>query len=276
VRHSAKVQALGYRTDVAIRVLEGSVVEDRGEYLVIRSLDNPNFWWGNFLLLRSLLPGSGSMWIARFEAEFPTARHVTLGVDVPEDGALHPAELLALGLDFEASEVLTAHELRPPPHPNTAATYRVLAGDDDWRQAESLRMAAAEQDTDEHAEFNRARIASERALTEAGHGAWWGAFLDGQLVASLGVVPIGEPDSGERPLARYQHVETHPGFRRQGLAGTLAWHAGQSVLTSRAPRCGAAGTLVIVADPADVAIRVYRSVGFAETERQYAFARPPA
>jgi predicted GNAT family acetyltransferase len=152
-----------------------------------------------------------------------------------------------------------------------AATYRVLAGDDDWRQAESLRMAAAEQDTAEHAEFNRARIASERALTEAGHGAWWGAFLDGQLLASLGVIPIGGPASGERSLARYQHVETHPGFRRQGLAGTLAWHAGQSALTS-----GAAGTLVIVADPADVAIRVYRSVGFAETERQYAFARPPA
>jgi hypothetical protein len=255
---------------VAIRVLEGSVVEDRGEYLVIRSLDNPDFWWGNFLLLPTLAPGSGPMWTARFEAEFPTARHVTLGVDVPEDGTLDPAELISLGLDFEPSEVLTAGQLRPPPHPNTAATYRVLAGDDDWRQAALLRMAAAEQDTAEHAEFNRARLASERALTEAGHGAWWGAFLDGQLVASLGVVPVGGPASGKPSVARYQNVETHPGFRRQGLAGTLAWLAGDSVLAS-----GAAGTLVIVADPAYVAIRVYRSVGFAETERQYAFARGP-
>jgi predicted GNAT family acetyltransferase len=65
-------------------------------------------------------------------------------------------------------------------------------------------------------------------------------------------------------------VETHPGARRRGLAGTLVWHAGSAAI--------AAGTrtLVMVADPDEAAIRVYRSVGFTETESQLGFIRRPA
>lgn len=66
-------------------------------------------------------------------------------------------------------------------------------------------------------EFVRARLAAERRLTEAGHGTWFGAFLDGQLLAQLGVVTDG---SG---LARYPYVKTHPAARRHSLARTLAW-----------------------------------------------------
>ena len=35
-----------------------------------------------------------------------------------------------------------------------------------------------------------------------------------------------------------------------------------------------AGTFVIVADPADVAIRVYRACGFAGTQSQFSFELP--
>jgi len=37
-----------------------------------------------------------------------------------------------------------------------------------------------------------------------------------------------------------------------------------------------AGAFVIVADPADVAIRVYRACGFADLESQFSFEQPPA
>ena len=59
-------------------------------------------------------------------------------------------------------------------------------------------------------------------------------------------------------LARYQDVETDPAARRRGLAGTLVWRAGRY-----AAEAFGAGTLVIVADPAEGAIRVYRACGFA-------------
>ena len=259
------VRSLGYLTDLMIRVLEGAHVDDRGDYLVIRSPDNPTYWWGNFLLLSAPpAPGESDSWLTKFAAEFPQATYVTLGIDVTEAGAVDPTELVARGLRLERSSVLTARKVHQPPRPNQTATYRELAGDDDWRQAAELRAVLSEGEPASEPAFLNARIAAERALTEAGHGSWFGAFLDGKLVAQLGLVTDG---SG---IARYQNVETYPAARRQGLAGTLVWHAGRHGL-------GAAGasTLVMVADPHDVAIRVYRSVGFADAETQIGFERPP-
>ena len=109
------------------------------------------------------------------------------------------------------------------------------------------------------------RAAARRRLTRAGRGAWFGAFSGGRLLAQLGLFSVGDG------YGRYQHVETDPAARRQGLAGTLVWHAGRygrEVL--------GVSTLVIVADPADVAIRVYRACGFTDAQSQLTFERPSA
>ncbi|RJQ81049.1 GNAT family N-acetyltransferase [Pseudonocardiaceae bacterium YIM PH 21723] len=103
-----------------------------------------------------------------------------------------------------------------------------------------------------------------RELTDRGKGSWFGAFQDGRLVASLGVFTDG---SG---LARYQSVDTLPGYRNRGLAGTLVHHAGQYALTELGARL-----LVIQADPGYHAIRVYRSVGFADAETAVSLQRFP-
>jgi len=257
------IRSLGYRTDLMIRVLEGSQVEDRGAYLVIRSPQNPAFWWGNFLLLSAPPPpGQAGQWTARFAAEFPGASHVALGVDVTEADAVDPRELIAAGLRLTQETVLTASDVHAPPRPDTTATYRRLSGDADWAQAAELRTVISAGEPGSEPEFLRARLAAERAITEAGHGSWFGAFSNGRLLAQLGLI------SSQTGLARYQNVETHPAARRRGLAGTLVWHAARHALATEG-----ASTLVIVADPADVAIRIYRSVGFADTEAQIGFER---
>jgi GNAT superfamily N-acetyltransferase len=69
-------------------------------------------------------------------------------------------------------------------------------------------------------------------------------------------------------LARYQDVETDPAARRRGLAGTLVWRAGRY-----AAGAFGAGRLVIVADPAEGAIRIYRACGFADMQSQFSFER---
>jgi GNAT superfamily N-acetyltransferase len=260
------VRSLGYRTDLMIRSLEGSQVDDRGDYLIIRTPGNPSYWWGNFLLLESPpRPGETGSWLETFSAEFPQARHVAMGIDVTETNDVSTAEMLSYGMHPEHTAVLTAVEVHEPPHLNRTAEIRALAGDSDWRQAAELQATVDEGEPGSEPTFLRARIQAERALTEAGHGTWFGAFLDGKLVAQLGLVSDG---SG---LARYQNVETHPQARRQGLAGTLVWYAGRHGLRDRS-----ATTLVMLADPRDVAIRIYRSVGFAVAETQLGFGRPPA
>jgi GNAT superfamily N-acetyltransferase len=246
-----------------VRTLEGSEVEDRGDCLLVRTPQNPSFWWGNFLLISGPPePGETRAWLSRFAAEFPGARHVALGVDVTEAAAVESAGLLAAGLREQRTAVLTAAKVNEPPRPNTTATYRALAGDEDWQQAAELRTVLSEGEPGGEPVFLAARIAAERALTEAGHGSWFGAFVEGRLVAHLGLITGG-------CIARYQNVETHPAQRRRGLAGTLVWQAGRQCLAA------GAATLVMVADPDDVAIRVYRSVGFADAETQVGFERPP-
>ena len=264
-----RIKSLGFRTDVALRVLEGAEVTDRGEYLVIRSADNPGFWWGNFLLLSELPgPGTADAWLTRFAAEFPQARHVALGVDLAgPPGALAelPQEFTAVGLQPHRETALTAAatEPGPPPYPNTEAEFRALDSDADWQQSRELGLRCFPDSNP--LEYLDRRAAARRRLTEAGHGAWFGAFTGGRLVAQLGLFDAGGG------YARYQHVETDPGARRQGLAGTLVWHA------SRYARdVLGASTLVIVADPADVAIRVYRACGFADFQGQFSLERPSA
>jgi GNAT superfamily N-acetyltransferase len=262
---AVEVISLGYRTDLMLRQLEGSQISDRGDYLVVRSPANPEFWWGNFLLLAEPpRSGGASKRLAWFRAEFPRAGHVALGIDVTDGSSVEPAELQAEGLRCERMTVMTATSVHQPPHRSLTGTIRPLAGDDDWRQAAVLREACSAGGPGDDRDFIMRQIAAERALTEAGHGSWFGAFRGGRLLAQLGLV-------ARHGLARYQNVETHPEARRQGLAGTLVWHAGRHGLTTLG-----ASTLVMVADPDEAAIRVYRSVGFTDTETQVSFEREPA
>lgn len=257
-----EVRSLGYRTDLAILALEGSQVTDRGDHLVIRTPGNPDYWWGNFLLLRDLKPGSGGGWMARFAAEFPDAQHTALGLDEPDVRAVDPGELA--GMTMERNAVMTATSVHPPPHPNTEAVFRTLEGDADWQQSLELAATLYAGEPGGDVKFLTAQLAAKRALTEGGHGAWSGAFLDGTLVAQLGLITV------DSRLARYQNVETHPAARRRGLAGTLVWHVGATALT------GGTRTLVMVAEPDDAAIRIYHSVGFTVTEPQLSFIHRPA
>jgi GNAT superfamily N-acetyltransferase len=259
--------SLGFRTHLMICRLGGSEITDRGDHLVVRTPRIPEFWWGNFLLVGANHDrGDPRRWLSAFAAEFPAARHVAIGVDGTDGDTTRARELARSGpLEIEVSTVLTATSVQEPPRPNRTAEYRPLRSEDDWRQAVELRMAVdGDQDSPQHRQFLERRQAAMRDLADGGHGEWFGAFIDGRMRSGLGLFSDG---SG---VARYQTVDTHPDFERQGLAGTLVYEAGRYGLEQLG-----AGRLVIVADPDYVAIRVYRSVGFSDQERQIELSRPP-
>jgi RimJ/RimL family protein N-acetyltransferase len=259
-----QITNLGFRTDVALRVLEGAQVTDRGDHLVIRSPDNPAYYWGNFLLLAAPPgPGTEAAWLAAFAAEFPAARHVAFGVDGTADDVPVPDDFPAAGLQVQRDTVLTCSAVNAPPYPAEAAEIRPLTSDADWQQSLDLGIRCDGDHADQ--DYLTRRAAARRRLTQAGTGAWFGAFTGGRLMAQLGIFDVGDG------LARFQHVETDPAARRQGLSGTLVWRAG-----SYAHEVLGANTLVIVADPAEGAIRVYRSCGFADAQGQLSFERAPA
>jgi len=252
-----KVRSLAFRTDLLVRRLAGSVILDRPSHLVVRTSTIPSFWWGNFVLVApDALPEAPDL----FAAEFPEASHLAIGVDGTDGEASRCAGWERLGISAEIDTVLTASSLQAPARPARAG-LRALT-EDDWEQAAQLRHACDESEpSEEHTAFLTAKLAEERRLCETGGTTWFGAFVDGEMRAGLGIVLDG------RGLARYQHVETHPAFRRRGLASSLVHFAGVEAMA------GGARTLVIVADPDAKAIGIYRSLGFTGTERQVRFQR---
>ncbi len=256
------VRSLAYRTDLMVRERAGSSVTDHGEHLVVRTPAIPNFWWGNFILVPGPPgPGDATRWRALFSREFPNADHCSIGVD-GVDGETGPAvELAALDLVARVSPVMSASALVRPARPAPdQVVVRVLADDGDWRAAGELRIAVAREhgeDSAGHRNFLARQMAASRTMSDDGHGWWFGAFEDGALRSCLGIVTDGQG------LARYQAVETHPEHRRRGLAGTLVHAAGEYAIAH-----AGASTLVIVAEPDGPADGLYRSLGFADAERQ--------
>ncbi|MFI6586445.1 GNAT family N-acetyltransferase [Embleya sp. NPDC050493] len=263
---NATVTSLAYRTDLMLLTLQGSHVEERDDYLVVRTPANPTFHWGNFLLLAAPpSPGTAAAWIDTFRREFPDAAHVTLGVDGTTGAAGDPTDLAAAGLSVERSTVLTATTLHAPARPNTTATVRIAETDDDWAQAVALSEATNPGfDPAAYREFVTRRVAGFRDLQARGHGAWFGAFEDDRLRAGLGLF------TDAQGLARYQTVTTHPAHRNQGLASTLVHAAAR-----HAQAHWSTETLVIVADPTYLAIDLYRALGFTDTETQIQLQTDP-
>lgn len=259
-----EVRSLGLRTELALRTYAGSLVEDRGDHLVVRTPDNPTFWWGNCLVLdRAPVDAeTARRWLATFEAELPGAEHRTFYVDGVDGTAADLEPFVGLGLTADPAVVMTARTVHEPPRPNRLATCRPLVDDADWAQQVALSMAGEGVGYD--LDFCRRKAAADRMLVDGGHGRWYGAFVGGQLVSSMGLFTASDA------LARFQNVKTHPDHRGQGLAGTLTHVVARYGLEELG-----AETLVMVADPSYLAIRVYRSVGFRDSEVLLAAERRP-
>lgn len=261
------VRSLGYRTDLGLLRLGGASIEDRGDHLVVRSPHNPTHWWGNFLLLDSVPAATSSeSWLARFSEAFPGAGHVAIGFD-GTGGSVHDlAWFNDRGIPAEASTVMTASAVIKAARPNPEVECRPLRSDGDWEQSVDLRMRCNEREL-EPADYRRFVVAAarcNRVLVDAGHGAWFGAFVGERLVAQMGLLLT------EVGTARFRSVETDPGHRRRGIARALLHHASRFGFERLSAR-----TLVMVADPDYVAIDLYRSVGFTATEVQLQVERAP-
>lgn len=258
-----EIRSLGFRTDVMVLALGGSELEHHDRHLVVRTPTNPTYWWGNFVLFSEpVAAGDIPRRLALYDDAFPDVDHVAWGIDTVDGTAGVDQALVDAGFSIGRDTVLTATELAAPARP-TAASLRLLASEDDWRQALELRVACSDFGGGVTLEFTVAKVEEARRLCELGYATWYGAFEGGLLRSALGLVT----DGGE--LARYQIVETHPDARRRGLAGNLIHRAGADALARGAK------TLVIVADPDYHAIGLYRSLGFVDTETQVQLTRAP-
>jgi ribosomal protein S18 acetylase RimI-like enzyme len=258
------LRSLGYRTDLFFPRFDG-VILDRGDYLVVQTPTNPAFYWGNFLLFASPpAPGDLGHWRQCFAEELgvpPQIKHLTFGWDAPDGDKGDVQPFLDVGFQCFTNVVLTTESVQPPPHPNGTVAIRSLVTDAEWERALSLHMLAhGGGESSGEVAFNRKQMERYRAMTQAGRGAWLGAFLNECLVGALGLFCEGQ-------IGRFQEVSTHPDYRRQGICGTLIHHATRYGLAELG-----AQRLVIVAEAGDAAVRVYQSAGYQMVEWQSGLA----
>lgn len=247
------VESSGLATDLALLELQGSVIRDRGDHLVIHTPDNPTFWWGNFMLLERAVPTAEiPRWTDRFEQEFPGAAHQAFGF---ADSRGDYSGWRERGFDVESDVTLTVTKVPTwMPMDEGEISIRHFAERSDWRQAAELGASDVPiHDLESRLVFEERRAAAQKALVDDGRGAWFGAFIGERLVAKLGIVRLGT-------RARYQDVITHAGYRRRGIAARLVRVAGEWALTDPV-----VNELVIVAAQDGPAIGLYERLGFEQS-----------
>lgn len=243
------VRSPAYRTDLMFARFDGEVL-DRGDYLVVRTPRNPGFYWGNYLLFPAPpQPVDVERWPASFRLEHPSARHIALGWD--GDGAGAASELAARGYELIDDAVLVATEAPPRPTTNGFAV-RALVTPGDWAAMWRLNIICDPQQgsTAGYDAFKEALRLRYRAMVEAGHGRWLGAFADDDLIGALGVFAAGT-------MARLQAVETHPEYRGRGVCAALT----AAAIATGLGELGAT-RVVVVANRESQAERIYRRAGF--------------
>lgn len=256
------VESPGLATDLALLELQGSTIRDHGDHLVIRTPANPTFWWGNFLMLdHPVAAGEIPVWLDRFEAELPEARHrafaFTNGEGDREAWRVH-------GFTVETDETLVIGKVPTWAPVDEAVAIRQFAGGIDWRRSAELGASDVPiTKLEGRLVFEKRRAAAQRDLVEDGRAAWFGAFIGEHLVGKAGIVRIGT-------RARYQDVITHPGYRHRGIASGLVRAAGEWALTDPV-----VSELVIVADVDGPAIRLYERLGFESRASHVGVERVP-
>jgi len=256
------IRSLGLATELALAATRGSV-EDRGDYLVVRTPDDPGYYYGNLLVLPAAPQvGEVAFWTRRFTDELgrsfdPGAiRHVTFAWDGTAGDTGAADELRAAGFTIEVTETMVATQVAAPP---PALPIRVLTADEVLDTA-GLAWRVGDRHDERFREFLHRRARWHRDLVARGIARFYGAHDGDALVASCGLVTLGE-------RARYQDVQTAETHRGRGLAGALLAACAADARVAQ---------VVIVAQPDSVAARVYARAGFRAVERSASACRYPA
>jgi len=255
------VRSVALRTELGLARTRGNVT-DRDDYLVVETPDDPSYFHGNVLVLPAAPQvGEVAYWTRKFARELgsnPAIKHITLWWDgtIGDTGAVD--ELRAAGFETDVHQVLATASVTAPP---TSFPIRPL-GEEEIEATADLGWIVGDRHDEAYREFLSRRAAWHRTLVARGAATFWGAFDDDKLVATLGLVPLGD-------VARYQDVQTLASHRKRGIASALLAASAQHAFANGVER------VVIMAELDSVASRVYERVGFRMIEKMAWAVRAP-
>jgi len=258
------VRSIALRTALDIHRAYG-LVEDKGDHIVVRTPDLPDYWYGNCLAMPGPpRDGDLSPWLELFERELPGARHRVFLVDGVDGGLGEFGSFIERGFEASVRDVLTTDAPRAPERLETELEYRPFSSDADWAAGVETSLAVNAGSPGYDPDYVARSFAATRRAVTKGAGEWWGAWDGRRCAAQMGLF-------GDGRTARFKDVETHPEYRRRGVCRTLLYRLCGRWAASRGP-----ATFVISPEDDDVK-RVYEAVGFRYRERVADLClKPPA
>ena len=263
---------IGWRTDFLVHEGAAHVLE-RDDCIVVRTPGNPGYYWGNCLVLPNA-PDDDALdhWLQRFEHEVargqPACLHVAIGVSAPYAQRQLPRWRKA-GFDLHVSAVMRLvpgglqRDVKPARGTVTVRPLNFAHEIDalielECSDAHGFEIAGYRQ-------YRQRKFTRYAELHAQGRLHWFGLWCDGVLAASCGLM---REHAQAGSVGRFQHVVTHPQWRRRGLCTALIEAVSAYGLdTWQCPQ------LVMLADPSDVAIGIYRSLGYVEVDSEWALQR---
>lgn len=262
----------GARTDLALHRFGAQILE-LPDCLAVRTPSNPSFYWGNYLMLPQA-PADVDVphWLHRFDEliarQQPASRHVAIGINTVYVGEQLPT-WEAAGFEMFVNSVM---RLAPGGlcAPARAPRGDVLVRPIDFATEVPAIVELECADThgfDEagYREYRERQFVRYAQMHEQGCAQWFGLWCDGQLAADCGLMRMAAQPF---ETVRFQRVATHPAWRRRGLASALV-HA----VSAYALNGWQAAEAIMIADPDDVAIGIYRSLGYRELELEWGLQR---
>lgn len=252
-------QSLLFQTDLMAQ--PHLLAEDHGEFTVLRTPTNPTFFGGNGLALESgLTPASLAIWEANFDKRFPSAQHrfFQWSSEVQLD-AEHKAHFEAAGYDVETCAAMTTATPTLDHRTNPYLRIEPVRADPTWAELLTFWLECYPQ----HGFAFHARRAADFRCRK-GAGDWWVARTQsGAIAGSMGLY-FG------RGLGRFQHVDTHPAYRRQGVCRTLMRHVLADAVENHDYE-----TLVIAVEEGTFTQKLYASFGFETVHYEHSLMKCP-
>ncbi len=237
------------------------VVLDRGDYLVIRTPSRPNYYWGNYLLMKEP-PRAGDVerWIGLFEKEIGPKEEtgfiaLTWDSIKGDHDAIEP--FADFGFAIQKSTVLTAKAVHKSPKHHSDLLVRQVESDQDWDDYVENHFDPdwPYADANRQRQFLRESADQFRAFADSGRALRYGVELDGRLIADAGLF-------WSKNLGRFNSIATHRDYRRRGACSTLVYELSKFALNTLDLE-----TLVMEADEDYHAAAIYESIGFEPTEK---------
>ena len=257
---------LGLATDLLLHTDIG-VVESRDDYIVVRTPDAPEYFFGNMLVLRQRPSASD---LELLEHDFgdlvgtpPLIAHRTFMWPESAYSEVTFDAFVEQGYDATVYRVLVAHpDEIIPVATNPLVNVRPFTMQRDWDDWSRMQLAHTPNPTSISSQRYMAhQQRAYRSLIERGRGNWWGAFIDNEQVGSLGLFFLDG-------IGRFQSVITGKQHRNRNVCKTLV-----TEVIRRA--AGRSDRLVMVADESSHAGAIYKAMGFRQQGRLASLCQEP-